>query len=468
MIPLWLLACADPPPGRGRGDPPGPDGTLVLAGGGAEGELGDEEAWSARAYAALLDGGDVTGDGEVRVAVVSVLDETEWLPDYLRSLGADDAVNLRLRDRGDAETEDLDGFDAVFVKGGDQGAYYDAWRDTAFARAVVALHRRGGGVGGTSAGAMSMAGVALAGGQDLVSADVLEDACTRWLDDASDGGSGLHDDFLGLVPGVVVDTHVTVRGRLGRMVGALARAVDDGLPARGILGIDERTALVVHDGVGTVVGAGAVKWVRPGPSAPVRRCGAPLRWTDLALDALVDGWALDLATGEVLPGPGARDAPPAPPADNAPGAWSVDGGRPADEERFGWVVTRGRDPYDTRPGRAGLVQRDAIGVLDAHDTERRGPAEEALLAALADHPGATGFVLGDGGGLARDGADRVRATGRLAALVVDAGAPTARDTSPEPATVDPGLRAAGLAGLRLHVLADGAGYDTRTHAPLDP
>jgi hypothetical protein len=143
----------------------------------------------------------------------------------------------------------------------------------------------------------------------------------------------------------------------------------------------------------------------------------------------------------------------------------VDGGRPADEERFAVVVERGRAPYAVRDGTAAVVQQDAIGVLDAHAEDRRGPAQEALLAALADRPGLTGFVLGDGGGLVRDGRDVVRATGDLAALALDAGPATARDASPESSTADPGLRAAGLLGLRLAVLADGAGWDTRAHAP---
>lgn len=459
-----LTGCAGPDrsPHRPGGDAPG---VLVLAGGGAEGEPDDEAAWSTRAYGALLEGGDVTGDGVVSVAVVSAVDETAWLPRAFRTLGADDAVNLRIADRRDAADADLSGVDAVFLKGGDQGVYYDAWAGTAFADALVDLHARGGGLGGTSAGAMSLAGLALAGGKDLVSADVLGDACTEWLDDA-DGGSALHDDFLGLVPGVIVDTHVTVRGRLGRMVGTLAKAVDDGLPARGVLGLDERTALVVRDGVGEVVGVGAVTWVRPGDAPPTRRCGRPLAWAGLSLDALVDGWTLDLATGEATPGPRATAVAPAPPpVDNAPGAWSVDGGRPADEERFGVVVTRGRDPYGVRDGTAAPVQQDTVGVLDAHAEDRRGPAQEALLAALADRPGLTGFVLGDGGRLARDGLDVVRAAGDLATLALDAGPATARDASPERSTADPGVRAAGLLGLRLAVLADGAGWDTRAHAP---
>jgi cyanophycinase len=466
---MWivLLACADRDRDRDRRPepPPAPPGVLVLAGGGAEGDDGDPRAWSARAYGALLEGGDVTGDGEVRVAVLSAVEESPWLPRYFEGLGADAARNEHVPDRAAAERVDLGDVDVVFLKGGDQGEYYDAWNGTALDAALRRLHRAGGGVGGTSAGAMSLAGVALAGGQDLVSADALEDACTRWLDDASDGGSGLHDDFLGLVPGLVVDTHATVRGRLGRMVGALARAVDDGLPADAVLGVDERTALVVRDGVGTVVGDGAAKLVVAGDAPPERRCGRPLRWTGLRLDALVEGWRLDLDTWAVTPGPDARAAAAWTPADNPPGAWSVDGSRRTDEERFAWVVERDRDPFAVRPGDASVAQADTVGITDAHAEDRRGPGEEALLAALAEVPGLTGFVVAAGGRLSRSGADVVVAEGRLATLVLDAGPVDTVDTSPSRAPADPGLRAAGLRGAVLHVLADGDRYDTAAHRP---
>ena len=43
---------------------PGP-GLLLLCGGGTEGDIGDTGSWSV-AYGALLEAGDVTGDGQVQ------------------------------------------------------------------------------------------------------------------------------------------------------------------------------------------------------------------------------------------------------------------------------------------------------------------------------------------------------------------------------------------------------------------
>ncbi len=283
--------------------PSGP-GVIVLAGGGSEGDEGDEDAWSARLYGELLSVGDVTGDDLVRVAVVSAHEESSWLPEYFEWLGADEAFNVEIGSPLAASDEALDDtfahVDAVFFKGGDQGAYYDLWNDSHFESVVRAVvDERGGAVGGTSAGAMSLSAYALAGGLDLISLDVLEDACTSWLDDDSDGGSGIHDDFLGFVPGVLVDTHFTQRGRLGRLAGAMARAVEDNdLGTLLGVGIEQETGLVIREARAEVVGVGAVSFLQPSTDGTLQRvCGRPLVYTDLRLDRLTDGWVFDLEAG---------------------------------------------------------------------------------------------------------------------------------------------------------------------------
>ena len=48
---------------------------------------------------------------------------------------------------------------------------------------------------------------------------------------------------LGLIEGVVIDSHFAERGRMGRLLGAVAQN-----PANLGLGIDESTAILVEDG----------------------------------------------------------------------------------------------------------------------------------------------------------------------------------------------------------------------------
>lgn len=467
-------------------------GIVVLAGGGSEGDQGDLDSWSARLYSELLAGGDVTGDGLVRVAVLSTAAESDWLPGYLEWLGADEAFNLQVASREEAQasglTARLAAVDAAFLKGGDQGEYYDLWNDTMLERGLRSLvEERGGGIGGTSAGAMSLGAYALAGSQDLIALDVLEDACTPWLDDASSGGSGVHDDFLGFVPGALVDTHFTQRGRLGRLAGAMARAIDEGAPATLMgLGLEQRTGLVIRDDRVRVVGVGAVSFLQAtADSALQRDCGRPLVFTELRLDRLTDGWTFQLIDG--LPNEPPADAEAVAwegPGQANAGAWNARGDRPEHEERFEWVVERDPDSYALHSGSDSPLLREAVGVLDAHHSDARAAGHEALFRALYDQVGATGFLVAYGSQLDRpdDSAsqvlfadnDQVSSQPQAATIVIASHEVDWRSLSPEPSAYDVGgggLHAAGLSGLRVHILADsalrGLAFDVETRALVE-
>ena len=452
------------------------EGVLVLAGGGSEGDDHDASAWSAGLYGALLDGGDVTGDGQVRVAVLSASAETAWIPDYFEWLGADKAFNLKIAQVSDANAASLvDKFadvDAVFIKGGDQGEYYDAWNGTVLEAQIRAVRARGGGVGGTSAGAMSQSEYALAGGADYVSADALSDACTPYLDDVSDGGTGVHTDFLGFVGGALVDTHFATRARLGRLAGALAKAIDDGAPPDLLgVGLDEQTGIVVRGADAEVRGVGSVVFLVAGDEPAVRIPGQPLVWAGLALDRLTAGWRYDLANRTATPPADAERVDAAPFSSGFAGDWAADGAIAGDEEGFQWVVQRAPDAYAVRAGAADPLFPDAFGLMNAHDADRRGANDEAAFRALYDHPEAVGFLVGAGGRMERSNADPVVLFGAggsgdpLATVVLDAHAATWRSLSPSVSAADAGdgaLHAAGLTGVTVDVLytpADGRGFD---------
>lgn len=464
---------------------------FVLAGGGTEGELTDEGAWSARLYRHLLDHGDVTGDGLLRVAVLSAQKETDWLPAYFEGLGADQAFNLEIGSAEAAGSTSLgstfEQLDAVFLKGGDQGVYYDLWNGQVIEDCLRALYERGGGIGGTSAGAMSLSEQSFAGGQDLISADVLEDSTTRYLDDESDGGSGVHDDFLGFVPGTLVDTHFTSRARLGRLAGLLALAIESSGDSSLLgLGIEEQTGLVIEEGLAQVIGAGSVTFLAPREGSAFRRVeGEPLVWTSLPMDVLTEGWSYDLGERRVLeerPPSGAEAVAWSGAVMENEGDWSVDGDLRAHEERFARVVERG--PYATREGRDPPLLGDAIGIMRAHDDDFRGLQQESLLRALFDSIGTTGLLVADGVSLDRadpDAPERVSFRDNissdeplLSTIVIDTTGLRWRSLGPEPAPVDLGdasLSAAGLVGLRLHILGmtrvTGLAWDVQTRTLIE-
>jgi cyanophycinase len=367
---------------------------IVLAGGGSEGEHGDTASWSHRLYRELIAGGDVTGDGRVTVAVLAASPQSEFIPEYFRRLGADRAANLTVASRdaagAGATVAAVDAADAVFIKGGDQGKYYDLWNDTPLEAGLRRLVARGGGIGGTSAGAMALAEVALAGGKSLTAGDVLTDACTAMLDD-EDGGSGLKLDFLGVVGGTTIDTHFTERGRLGRLLGVMARAATDHRRAQlcGI-GLAERTGLVIEGAHARVMGEGAVTFVHATSASRVwRQPGRPLVYTHLTAHVLTDGWSFDLARRAVgTPPPGASPATSAATGESNAGALDAGG---EDLERACAFRLAFDGAFAVVP--SGARVHDAIGVADAHADARRERAHDGAVRALAGRPGLTALLM---------------------------------------------------------------------------
>lgn len=101
--------------------------------------------------------------------------------------------------------------------------------DTPVERAVRELHARGGLVAGTSAGASVMS----------------ETMLVRGASSESHRIGDLHMAAgLGLIHDVVIDQHFAERGRIGRLLGAVAQN-----PRVLGIGIDEDTAIVVEEGL---------------------------------------------------------------------------------------------------------------------------------------------------------------------------------------------------------------------------
>jgi len=474
-------------------------GTVMLAGGGPEGEIGQTHAWSYPLYKALVDNGDINHDGQVTVAILSTDKETDWLPRYFRWLGADVAFNLRVNNRKNADDPAIVDLvaqaDIVFIKGGDQGRYYDEWNGTLLEQRIRAVIDAGGAIGGTSAGAMSLAQYCLCGSMDLVSLDVLKDATTHKLDDKQ-GGSGIHDDFLGVVPGVFVDTHFTTRARLGRLAGVHGKAVQDyGIPALVSVGIEERTGLVIRGSTARVMGTGSVDFVQQtAGSVLYRDAGRPLVYTDLRDDILTDGGVYDLAARKPdarrLPGGSVALRYPGDGAGNA-GSLAIKGDAADGTVGFSAWPTYSPAGYALLPtGVTPQIDR-SLGLVDAQNAQSdandvyfRGDKQAAVLRGLYDAPAYSAFLVPNSAQLTRKAhaADEIRFGQRAlaheaeaATLVIDCKPCTSKSLSPRVADEDAGdgsLHAAGFVNARVHVLAEsdarGITYDSRTHAIVRP
>jgi cyanophycinase len=130
----------------------------------------------------------------------------------------------------------------VFLGGGDQVKLVAALAGSMTLAAIKTLHRRGGVVCGTSAGAAALSELTMAGGEIDEEGNLVEQYIGP--------GFGL----LGYE--TIIDTHFQQRRRLQRLFVVVAQN-------RQLfgLGIDEDTALIVRGDVGEVIGAGGVTFV---------------------------------------------------------------------------------------------------------------------------------------------------------------------------------------------------------------
>jgi cyanophycinase-like exopeptidase len=456
-------------------------GTIVLAGGGAEGDLGDESAWSFSLYGALVENGDLNGDGVIRVSILATEASAEpsFLPNYFVWLGevrglTVKAENFILPTRQAAEDPEvlskIASSDAIFIKGGDQGVYYDQWNSSALELAIrgVVVDCKGA-IGGTSAGAMSLSQYSFSGSRDLIAEDVLTDSHTSFLDDDSTSGtSGIHDDFLPFVPNILVDTHYTARGRMGRLLGIMGKAAED-FQDHGFIsiGLEERTGVVIQDQTAKVIGTGEVSFLQETAQTILRRTpGAPLQYSFLRLDRLTHGWSFNLNTKQPLTRAAPKDTQlvvPQKATYTQDTSLLIRGDLESDRQRFSRVATIFPNEYSNTPTAQSSFIEGSIGFTDCGETDSRMDKQETLFRALFDAPGEWGFLLFFGGALQRDlgSPKQVLFTNSgqqppMGGIAIDSSKVTHKGLSPfvsNWAADQNTLHAAAMIGLIVHVVA---------------
>lgn len=267
-------ATDDSRPARGPG--------LVLVGGGA-----DVDASFTWAHDVVV-GGTGRG-GDVLVLRASGADGYDA---YLDGLTSWNSVQT-LRIPPNATPTDLafaaravDAAEVVFFAGGNQGDYV-AWRGSPLMQAVQRVYDRGGVVGGTSAGC------AILGASVNDATLAISESITSKTMMANPFDPAVHftQNMLVFPPlaKTITDMHFSVRDRMGRLVGFMARQVADGvvpgpLPVVYGVAVDESTALVIDKASrGKILrqaATGSAFVVRGGsPDRAVR--GEPLVYRDL-------------------------------------------------------------------------------------------------------------------------------------------------------------------------------------------
>jgi cyanophycinase len=215
-----------------------PRGTLIIIGG-HEDKKGEKVI--------LKEVAGRVGSGKLVVATVASSEAEEMWRDYRKVFGElgvrkIEHLDINSREEGLAfeRLRILDGATVVFFTGGDQLRITTQLGDTPMYEAIQEIHAHGGTVAGTSAGASAMSETMLVSGPG---------------DESHRVGSALRmAPGLGLIRGVVVDQHFAERGRTGRLVAAVGQN-----PRNLGVGLDENTAIVVHDEKSfDVIGDGAV------------------------------------------------------------------------------------------------------------------------------------------------------------------------------------------------------------------
>ena len=264
---------------------------LMLMGGGSD----VDASFSQRAFP-VANGGDV---------VILRTSGSNGYNDYLYNLvtGAfkpDSVETLLLDTRDKANTDYADwvirNAELIFIAGGDQSAYINAWKDTRSEDAIRAAYNRGAVIGGTSAG-LAVQGEFIYD-PDGVAAATGAEAIANPYRSSMLFSSGFLD--LPLMNDIVTDSHFAQRDRMGRLFAFMARLRQDNSTARILgIGVGENTALFMdRNGRGIVDGSGATYVVEERPDTQRTQVisGSPLVYRNLQRTKLTAGQFFDFVT----------------------------------------------------------------------------------------------------------------------------------------------------------------------------
>lgn len=267
-------------------------GGLLLAGGGTD----QPEAF--RWFFERAGGGDIV--------IIRASGSDGYHPFALRIGGLDSIESFVVHSR-DAATDPLllrqiTHAEGIFFAGGDQSRYVTYFKDSPVEDAINAAATRGVPIGGTSAGLAILGEFSYAALKGSVT--TAEATADPFNEDMT-----LDRGFLSLphMGGLITDSHVMERGRLGRTVAFMARLLHDGWSREGrsrAIAIDRATAVLVSpDGSAVVAGDSTAHFMQTGP-APVIRPATPLTSDVVHVYTAAAGARFDLTTWT---GSGGRD-----------------------------------------------------------------------------------------------------------------------------------------------------------------
>jgi cyanophycinase len=135
----------------------------------------------------------------------------------------------------------------IYITGGDQSRFMNIVLHTPIQQAIKEAYKNGATVAGTSAGAALMSYHMLTGNQ-LLGDTTYESTFPKLWNDNVEVKEG-----LGLLNSAIIDQHFIARSRYNRLLTAIAK-----YPKLPCIGIDEGTAIIVHDNNIKVAGTSQV------------------------------------------------------------------------------------------------------------------------------------------------------------------------------------------------------------------
>lgn len=216
--------------------------------------------------------------------------------DYIYAMnGVDSVETLVITRASDSNTTAVEttvkNAEVVFFAGGDQCNYKTLFKGTKVETAVESVYARGGGVGGTSAGlAIQGEFVYDACTASALSSDILANPYHR-------SATFTYDFFAWNDMGdVLTDSHFVARDRMGRLMGFLARQIQDGKSPTALgLGIDEVSSVVVDkNGLATVMGTGDAYFVLADHFPERCAAGQTLNYSNFKIWKVSPGQTFDL------------------------------------------------------------------------------------------------------------------------------------------------------------------------------
>jgi cyanophycinase len=232
-------------------------------------------------------------EAKIDVVVLRASGAEGYNPYFMEMRGVNSVLSMVITDRESSSRPDVvqavREAELVYFAGGDQCNYIRWIKGTPVERAVEQVHRRGGAIGGSSAGL-------------AIQGEFVYDACPS---QSAKSAEVLLDPFHVDVSvstgffewtsmrGVVTDTHFQQRDRLGRLLVFMARS-HGRAPVKG-LGVSEGTiALVDRNGAGMVYGKGPVHLVVAEQKPELVERAKPLTYRGLRIFRFEAGETFDL------------------------------------------------------------------------------------------------------------------------------------------------------------------------------